>query len=215
MKIIYFTPFAATMVDAARTHAREFDVAAYDQLYGGYETIPAVNSGEVFYEGEDPYVVNHHGPRHAGHDHHGDYHEPEPVYREPEPVHVERAPVVVDRVPLVVDRAPVVVDRPVHVERAPVHRPHVEADYAHNSYPDETYGNVPHGGFWNEVDHFNEWNPIWDQAEYEERIQTEAELMIALEAIRESLVDLDYEIDRLEDCISHNNEDIEDNYHYI
>ena len=36
--------------------------------------------------------------------------------------------------------------------------------------------------------------------------------MVALEAIREALVDLDYEIDHLEDCIDDNNYRIHDNY---
>ena len=39
--------------------------------------------------------------------------------------------------------------------------------------------------------------------------------MIALEAIREALVDLDYEIDHLEDCIDDNNYRIHDNYDAI
>lgn len=39
--------------------------------------------------------------------------------------------------------------------------------------------------------------------------------MVALEAIREALVDLDYEIDHLEDCIDQNDYDIHDNYEDI
>ena len=39
MKFIYLTPFAATIVNATRSHAREFDIGAYDDFnsfYGGY-----------------------------------------------------------------------------------------------------------------------------------------------------------------------------------
>ena len=78
----------------------------------------------------------------------------------------------------------------------------------------DSYGkpsNVPTGDFWNQVDDFNEWNTIWDQSGYEERLATEADLMVALEALREALVDLDRDIDDLDDCISDNDEDISAN----
>ena len=39
--------------------------------------------------------------------------------------------------------------------------------------------------------------------------------MIALEATREALVELDYEIDDLEDCIDGNNYNIHENYDHI
>ena len=89
--------------------------------------------------------------------------------------------------------------------------------YEHVEYygDDEVYGNVPTGDFWNKVDDLNIWEEIWDQNEYEERVQTEAELMIALEATREALVDLDYDIDRLEDLIDENNRNIDRNAHDI
>ena len=54
MKFLYLTPFAATVVSAARTHSTEFDYSAYAADYAF--DIPTVNRGEVFYEGEDPYV---------------------------------------------------------------------------------------------------------------------------------------------------------------
>ena len=226
MKLLYITPFAATLVNAARTHSREFDISAYDDFYAGYAdpvvtSVPAIQSGEVFYEGEDPYVTTHYEPvvHHApsshghghghGHDYHSSddhyessdhhtYHAPQPVYQQPERVYHEPVQHYSDG----------------HSDHGHGHH-NVHNDYDHVQYADESYGNVPHGGFWHEVDDFNEWNPIWDQNDYEERIQTEAEMMVALEAIRESLVDLDYEIDRLEDCISHNDEDIDDNHYAI
>lgn len=59
------------------------------------------------------------------------------------------------------------------------------------------------------------WDETWGQNDYEERIETEAQMMVALEAIREELVHLDYEIDRVEDCIDDNHNDIDDNAYAI
>ena len=72
-------------------------------------------------------------------------------------------------------------------------------------------GNVPTGNFEEQVHDFNEWNTIWEQQEYEERVNTEAQLMVALEALREALLGLDMDIDELDYCIEHNNEDLESN----
>ena len=76
---------------------------------------------------------------------------------------------------------------------------------------DYAVGNVPTGDFWNQVDDFDAWEEIYNQEDYEQRLNTEADLMVALEALREALVDLDHEIDDLDDCISHNDEDISEN----
>ena len=85
-------------------------------------------------------------------------------------------------------------------------------DEGYQMHPDdEHYGNVPDGDFYHDVHDFNVWEEIWSQAEYEERAQTEAELMIALEALREGLVDLDRDIDYLDDCIDSNDDGISDN----
>ena len=79
--------------------------------------------------------------------------------------------------------------------------------------PSDDYiaGNVPTGDYWNQVDDFDAWKEIYNQADYESRLSQEADLMVALEALREALVDLDHEIDDLDDCISHNDEDISEN----
>ena len=69
---------------------------------------------------------------------------------------------------------------------------------------------MPTGDFYGEVDDFNEWNEIWSQETYEHRIATEAELMVSLEAIREIIVALDYQVDQLVDCVSDNHSDIDD-----
>ena len=87
-------------------------------------------------------------------------------------------------------------------------------DYSDFSYDSGSYGSgsaVPTGDFWNQVDDFNEWDTIWDQYSYEERLHEEADLMVALEALREALVELDSDIDSLEDCISDNDDRIDEN----
>ena len=90
-----------------------------------------------------------------------------------------------------------------------------EHHYEDHHHDDDYHGHVPTGDFWHQVDDFNEWEEIWDQKSYEYRLEQEAELMIALEALREDLVHLDHDIDDLDDCISHNDEDISENDHGI
>ena len=50
------------------------------------------------------------------------------------------------------------------------------------------------GDFDAKVEEFDSCDEIWNQSDYEERLETEAELMVALEAIREALVVLDGDI---------------------
>ena len=90
-----------------------------------------------------------------------------------------------------------------------------DADY-HDDHYDESpqdshYGDVPTGDFWNQVDDFDAWKEIWGQSDYEQRLDSEATIMVALEALREELVHLDADIDDLDDCISHNDDDISEN----
>ena len=42
--------------------------------------------------------------------------------------------------------------------------------YSDDYSDDYNYGNVPKGEFWDKVDDFNEWDTIWDQYSYEERL---------------------------------------------
>ena len=41
---------------------------------------------------------------------------------------------------------------------------------------------------------FNANKPIWDQNDYEERVKVEAEMLVALEALKESVVYLGHDI---------------------
>ena len=84
-------------------------------------------------------------------------------------------------------------------------------DYETVAYDSEVSGAVPSGAFWDSVDDFNMWDVDMTQEGYENRINTEASMIVALEALREAMVSLDYDIENLEDCISDNDSGISDN----
>ncbi len=63
------------------------------------------------------------------------------------------------------------------------------ADYS------KAYGEVlPGADFNKQVYEFNANKPIWDQNDYEERVKVEAEMLVALEALKESVVYLGHDI---------------------
>ena len=88
--------------------------------------------------------------------------------------------------------------------------PRQHTSYEHDAGADY-HGNLPSVDFDREVHDFNPWHEIRDQEAYEERLETEAELMVALEALREALVSIDHDIDDLDSCISHNDSCISEN----
>lgn len=58
------------------------------------------------------------------------------------------------------------------------------------------------------------WEPIWHQRDYELRVNTEAELMVGLEALRSAVIYLEKDVHDLEDCqeeFAHNYAHILDN----
>ena len=65
------------------------------------------------------------------------------------------------------------------------------------------------------VEEFDPCNEIWTQHDYDERLQTEAEIMIALEAIRMTLVTIDNDLHSLEICIKEADGMIDINYGFI
>lgn len=71
--------------------------------------------------------------------------------------------------------------------------------------PTEVF-NTPNPHFHDEVYEFNTMDVILSPEEYESRLDTEA-----LEVIREALVELDYDIDNPEGCISENDHGISEN----
>ena len=68
------------------------------------------------------------------------------------------------------------------------HSYHDEDEDEHSDYGDDHIGAIPSGAYHDQVHEFDTCEEIWDQEDYEQRLETEAELMIALEAIREALV---------------------------
>ena len=212
MRIIYST----ALIAAVQAGKLRFDVNAYEDNYFG-----GPSEEESFYAYAAPEVVEHfkgdgHNHEHYmsdGHDHghfvddghashaeevtalYDDIPADEPAYHEPVVAYHE--PVVAYHEPVVAYHEPVVhyePDEPAYHE--PVVDHYEEPAYVEPvHYSEETYGSVPHGDYWSEVNDVNVWNEIWDQHEYENRIHTEAQLMVALEGMRESLVMLDEDID--------------------
>ena len=193
----FLTATIAAIANATRTP---------DPIYDQYDYgLPA-----AFY-GDGHNNHNHFGPAYDPHVKHGQHefgppYDPNVVYQDP-PIY--NAPPVYHEPPVYHD------PEPVYDDHDHGHTYHGEPSYDHAHYDDVSYGNVPHGGFWSQVDAFNPWNPIFDQDDYEHRIETEAEMMVSLEAIREGLADLDYEIDHLEDCITENVAGIDHNHYDI
>jgi hypothetical protein len=95
------------------------------------------------------------------------------------------------------------------------YEPYEPMHYTPSDHDNDYAGEVPSPDFWGQVDDYNPWNVDLTQEDYEDRLHQEAQMMVALEAIREALVELDYDIDALEDCIEENNHDISDNEHGI
>jgi len=94
--------------------------------------------------------------------------------------------------------------------------------YAEPSY-DATYDEeLPGADFNSHVYHFEDENMIWDQNDYTERVRVEAEMLVALEGLKETVTFLHHDIDHLNDVndqqaerIHENHDDIYDNQQYI
>ena len=56
---------------------------------------------------------------------------------------------------------------------------------------------LPTADFNHQVWDFNHNKEIWDQNDYEERVKVEAELMVALEALKQGVAGLSYDISHL------------------
>lgn len=90
------------------------------------------------------------------------------------------------------------------------------------SYETE-YGEVlPGADFNKQVWQFNTDKQIWDQNDYEERVKVEAEMLVALEAMKDAVHDLDRDIDQIdyrnhdqEQRIGANQQDVWDNHQKV
>ena len=60
------------------------------------------------------------------------------------------------------------------------------------------------GDYEEAVKAFQSTDSLWSQADYEERMETEAQLMVGIESIRGFLIQLDTDILQLESCIEVN-----------
>ena len=77
---------------------------------------------------------------------------------------------------------------------------HKVADYASGAYLEE----LPGADFNRQVYSFDTENMIWDQQDYNERVKVEAEILVALEALKTSVSYLHFDIDSINLRISAN-----------
>ena len=63
---------------------------------------------------------------------------------------------------------------------------------------------LPGADFNKQVYQFNEKKQIWDQNDYEERVKVEAEILVALEALKTSVNYLNFDVSSIQDLIHHN-----------
>ena len=88
-------------------------------------------------------------------------------------------------------------------EYVPPYLPPPESTYY--SPTDDYTGHAPYqSDYWHEVEEFNPWEIIWDQDDYEIRLEDEATLMIALEAMKEATIQIEAEVAQLDTCIAMN-----------
>lgn len=76
----------------------------------------------------------------------------------------------------------------------------------HYKEPDYTqeYGEVlPGADFNKQVYNFDEKKAIWDQNDYEERVKMEAEILVALEALKSSVSYIDYDIHSIDERVKY------------
>ena len=73
--------------------------------------------------------------------------------------------------------------------------------YREPDYSQEYGEELPGADFNKQVYNFNENKQIWDQNDYEERVKVEAEILVALEALKTSVNYLGYDISSIQDKI--------------
>ena len=83
---------------------------------------------------------------------------------------------------------------------------HAPADYSHQY--DEI---LPGADFNRQVWEFDQHAAIWNQNDYTERVKMEAEILVALEALKESIVNTNHEVDNLFAHLQHDYERINSN----
>lgn len=84
---------------------------------------------------------------------------------------------------------------------------HKPADYESGEYLEE----LPGADYNRQVYSFDTKDQIWDQQDYNERVKVEAEILVALEALKTSVSYLHFEIDSINLRISANADRAADN----
>ena len=94
---------------------------------------------------------------------------------------------------------------------AHVHQTHYEPppNPIYYAPTDDYTGHGPVSDYEAKVENFDLWETIWDQEDYEIRLEDEADLMIALEALRENVLIIEDLLEDLWNDIGENAQDIE------
>ena len=87
----------------------------------------------------------------------------------------------------------------------------IDNHYRQPDYSSEYGEELPGADFNRQVYRFNEDHQIWDQNDYEERVKVEAEMLVALEALKGSVDYLNYDIHKIDQDIRHNDDRIGEN----
>ena len=76
----------------------------------------------------------------------------------------------------------------------------IDSDYEANRLEDEVFHHLVPDDFEDAVDNHNVWEPIFHQEDYETHLEVEAEMMISLESLRQSIAELVVDVQELEAC---------------
>ncbi len=79
---------------------------------------------------------------------------------------------------------------------------YVNPTYVEPGYTHEYTEKLPGADFNKRVSTFSTDSAIWDQNDYEERVKVEAEMLVSLEALKESVMYLTYDIKEVDDRIA-------------
>jgi len=76
----------------------------------------------------------------------------------------------------------------------------IDQDYEAHHHDSESFQRAVPEDFEEAVHEHNVWEPIFEQEDYEGHLKTEAEMMISLESIRNSITELLDDVQELEAC---------------
>ena len=85
----------------------------------------------------------------------------------------------------------------------------IGSDYKEPDYSKAPPENLPGADFNKQVHDFNEDKEIWDQNDYQERVKMEAEIMVALEALKTAVSYASYDMRDIGTVIQHTRREID------